>query len=236
MMNQPTITKQQLLDQCPSTQEIISVAFGQCEETARMLLSLVAQAEHAHGAMPLQHPENVMRLSAGMLNALHADEQLPVHLDTKRTRYRAAFATALHDIGKLIVPSDVVNKKGGLNEAERRLLQNHTVGVEGIINGMQIETSLRTYVMDAATGHHERYDGNGYPKMLHSQEIPLIAQITAIADVYDVMTSRLVYKHAMEHGEAIAKIAEESGAAFSPMCVNALQSLSRYANERAAHV
>jgi putative two-component system response regulator len=126
----------------------------------------------------------------------------------------------LHDIGKAGIPDRILNKKGPLTAAERRVIQSHPrLGADTLTEvARQHGTGMAFLQMaiDIARHHHERYDGRGYPDGLSSTSIPLSARFVAIADVYDALRSKRVYKRAMSHLEAVRTITDESPGQFDP--------------------
>lgn len=135
-----------------------------------------------------------------------------------------ATASALHDIGKVAVPDAILLKPGKLNERERSIMKRHAqVGadcLEAIIRE-QGKDEFLSMARDIALCHHERADGNGYPRGLRWEEIPLSARIVSLADVYDALRSDRVYKKAMSHDEASRIIVEGAGTQFHPLVVDA---------------
>ena len=120
------------------------------------------------------------------------------------------FAALLHDIGKIGVPDDVINKRGALTEKEFDEIKMHTV------YGGQILSSIKEapYLSVAARSHHERYDGKGYPDGLSGEFIPEIARIIAVADAYDAMTSSRIYRDALSAQEVKNEIISGIGTQF----------------------
>ncbi len=118
----------------------------------------------------------------------------------------------LHDVGKLIVPAEVLNKPGRLDEAEWAVVHQHpAAGVE-----MLAGVSFPWDVLPMIRGHHERWDGHGYPDRLAGEDIPLAARILCIADVYDALTTERSYKRAFSHLEAMEIMRREAGKQFDP--------------------
>lgn len=119
-------------------------------------------------------------------------------------------AAVLHDVGKISVCDAILNKPGKLTEDEFKAMQRHTVDGEKML--MRIphfeNEPLFEYASDIARHHHERYDGRGYPDGLKGDEISMSAQIVALADVYDALVSKRVYKPAFGHDEAVRMIEE----------------------------
>lgn len=125
-----------------------------------------------------------------------------------------AFLAAMHDVGKIGTPDDILNKEGPLTDWEWGIMQEHTK------NGAYI---LSTYpnpmAREIALYHHERWDGKGYPYNLEGTMIPLTARIVTIADVYDALRMKRSYKNAFDHRTAVDKIVEWSGTHFDPALV-----------------
>ncbi len=130
----------------------------------------------------------------------------------------------LHDIGKVGIPDNVLLKPGALTEAEFAVMKQHTlIGGETLNAALQARPEAQYLKMarDIALSHHEKFDGTGYPLGLKSDEIPLCGRIVALADVYDALTTKRVYKNAFTHEKARAIILEGSGRHFDPAIVDA---------------
>ena len=130
----------------------------------------------------------------------------------------------LHDVGKISIPDNVLNKPGKLDDAEYEIMKSHTVYgreiIEKVINTVNGENYLKE-ARNMAAYHHERWDGKGYPEKLHGQVIPLAARIMAVADVFDALTSPRVYKPAFSIEKALEIINDGSGKMFDPKVVEA---------------
>jgi len=125
----------------------------------------------------------------------------------------------LHDIGKVGIPDHVLLKPGKLNPEEMAIMRTHTqLGAHTLDASLQRFPGARFLEMarDIAATHHEKFDGTGYPAGLRADQIPLCGRIVALADVYDALTSKRVYKRAMPHEQARDIIFKESGAHFDP--------------------
>jgi putative two-component system response regulator len=130
----------------------------------------------------------------------------------------------LHDIGKVGIPDSVLLKPGRLNDREFDIMKMHALlGAETLDAALRKYPGAKYLVMarDIAVGHHERYDGTGYPNHLAGDLTPLCARIVALADVYDALTSKRVYKQAFSHDIARSMILQESGTHFDPRVVQA---------------
>ncbi len=136
-------------------------------------------------------------------------------------------AVPLHDIGKVAIPDRILQKPGALNKAEVAAMQTHTtIGAKTIRHvrdqiSAQSQPGFLALAEEIAQGHHEWYDGSGYPCNVVGDDIPLAARIAALADVYDAITTKRVYKDAMSHQEAVTIITDASGTQFDPDVVNA---------------
>lgn len=124
---------------------------------------------------------------------------------------------ALHDIGKIGIAEEILNKPGKLTDIEFEIIKAHPEKGFMILDG----SSLFNEVKDGVLYHHERYDGKGYPKGLSGELIPLAARILAVADTFDAMTSQRSYRKAMEKEVAINIIKSESTKQFDPLVVEA---------------
>ncbi|MGD9645810.1 MAG: HD domain-containing phosphohydrolase [Pirellulales bacterium] len=132
----------------------------------------------------------------------------------------------LHDIGKVGIPDSVLLKPGPLTPEEFEIMKQHTtIGGETLqaVTLAHPEARYLSMARDIAFTHHERWDGTGYPFGLRGREIPLCGRLTALADVYDALTSRRVYKAKMGHSEARQIIFEGAGSHFDPDIVEAFR-------------
>ncbi len=133
-------------------------------------------------------------------------------------------ASALHDIGKISIPEEILNKPGKLTKEEFAVIKTHTtVGAE-ILEQMTFgqDKPLFCYAMEICRWHHERWDGHGYPDGLRGEQIPIAAQVVALADVYDALTSERCYKKAFDHNTAISMILGGECGAFNPLLLECL--------------
>jgi putative two-component system response regulator len=131
---------------------------------------------------------------------------------------------ALHDVGKIAIPDRILLKPGRLDPEEYEIMKTHTTRGKEIIEELgDINVSLYLkHCEDICSGHHERWDGKGYPNGLKGDEIPLVARLAALADVYDALVSARVYKAAMPYSESVKIIQEGRGTQFDPIMTDAL--------------
>lgn len=130
-------------------------------------------------------------------------------------------AAQMHDIGKLGVHDDILNKKSGLSQGEWDIVRKHPEVGEEILKPVFLDTKMLSVIRS----HHERYDGTGYPDGLKADQISIFAQIVSVADAYDAMASSRSYHAALAKEEALEKIKSGSGTQFSPVVVQALVKL-----------
>ncbi len=172
------------------------------------------------------------------LHVLHIStltELLLKHLVQKTDRYHLkksdialiGTASALHDIGKISIPDEILNKPGRLTAEEFEVMKGHSVIGASMLAELpfyQKEPLVKT-AYEICRWHHERYDGGGYPDHLKGEEIPISAQIVALADVYDALTSERCYKKAFSHDVALQMILDGQCGAFSPLLLECLSEL-----------
>lgn len=186
--------------------------FDETDSYAEYLLDL-AKAVTLHDRLTRGHSERVRAYSS-----LIAEE---MGISTE-DREKLHWASLLHDVGKLDVPSEILNKVGKPNEEEWEILKSHPAAAVAYLE------PLRPWLGDwlkAADEHHLRWDGNGYPTKAGGTDISLAGRIVAVADAYDVMTSTRSYKKAMSAADARAEVARCSGSQFDPVVTRAFLNL-----------
>lgn len=165
--------------------------------------------------------------------ALHSERMAAIALDIAREmglpepqRDVLLLGGKLHDIGKVGVPDAVLLKPGELSPEEWERMRAHPE------IGLKILSPMLPFlgpIEDIVLHHHERWDGEGYPKGLRGEEIPLLARIAAVADAYEAMTADRPYRRGMEPGEALGILLEEAGKQFDPLVVEAFVRALRHA-------
>jgi len=138
----------------------------------------------------------------------------------------------LHDVGKIVIPPDVLNKPGKLDDFEWEQMKSHTTAGVEMLKDIEFPWDVRPMV----ESHHERWDGNGYPHCLKGEEIPLIARILTVADVYDALTSMRSYKRALTHQETMAILRRDVGTMFDPQVFAWFEEVAGNWPERIAHL
>ncbi len=134
-------------------------------------------------------------------------------------------ASILHDVGKIAIPDNILQKPGRLTKEEFEIMKGHTVKGCEILEKIPdiIDNDIYHYSYDIARHHHERWDGRGYPDGLKGDEITIWAQVVAVADVYDALTSPRVYKTAFSHEKAVDMIYNGECGMFNPKVLEAFR-------------
>ena len=137
-------------------------------------------------------------------------------------------ASFLHDIGKIRIPEEILNKPGRLTDEEFKIMKTHSELGAAIIKDMDFpqDHPLGHTAWEICRWHHERWDGEGYPDGLKGEEIPISAHVVSIVDVYDALTSERCYKKAFEHDTAIQMILDGQCGQFNPILLKCLKELS----------
>jgi putative two-component system response regulator len=135
----------------------------------------------------------------------------------------------LHDIGKVGIPDRILLKPGRFDPAEFEIMKTHTTlgrdAIQAAENSLGLQVEFLSIAKEIAYGHQEKWDGSGYPEGLRGESIPVSARLMAVADVYDALISRRVYKNSMPHDKAISIIQEGRGSHFDPDMVDAFLSI-----------
>jgi HD-GYP domain-containing protein (c-di-GMP phosphodiesterase class II) len=171
------------------------------------LLGDVVEADDGYTG---EHSRDVVALTLAVADELGLAE---------RDRRDAEFAALLHDVGKIRIPNEIINKPGPLTPEEFEVVKRHTIEGERLLHRVG---GLLGEIGKIIRSCHERYDGTGYPDGLSGEQIPLVARIVACCDAYNAMTSDRSYRKAMLRDEAVAELHRGSGSQFDPIVVEAL--------------
>lgn len=184
------------------------------EEHYRQTLQALINAIEAKDAYTMGHTARVSRYSVGIARAMgFAEEKVA----------RIKMAADLHDIGKIGVKEGIINKAGKLTDTEFSSIKDHVEMGEKILRPI---TSLHD-LLPAIRGHHEKWDGSGYPDGLRGEECPIEGRILAIADAFDAMTSQRPYNKPLTFEQALERVKEAAGSHFDPSLVGALEQFLR---------
>lgn len=190
--------------------------------TLRALASLAETRDNETGAH-IQRTQNYVRVLAEKL------AQSPAYANVldPLTIQKYMRASPLHDVGKVGIPDAILKKPGKLNAAEWEVMKTHSkLGADALWRALKDEEDLQSFdflyiAMDIAHYHHEKWDGSGYPEGLKGSAIPLAARLMALADVFDAMVSRRIYKDPIDINETRRHILANSGSHFDPSVVDA---------------
>ncbi|EAX46325.1 metal dependent phosphohydrolase [Thermosinus carboxydivorans Nor1] len=136
---------------------------------------------------------------------------------TARELDKLAVAAILHDIGKIGIPENILNKPGRLTEEEYAIIKRHTIIGYNILKNIHLPEDIARNILY----HHEWYDGNGYPAGLQGEQIPLASRIICVADVYEALTADRVYRPRLDIRQALQFMQQEKGRMFDPVVLDA---------------
>ena len=164
-----------------------------------------------------QHILRIRILTRYLLHMLK-DEGYPLELSSDEIQLISE-AAVMHDIGKITIPNEILNKPGRLTKEEFEIVKQHTVEGCEVAKKLKFVRSSEymKYCFDICRHHHERFDGNGYPDGLKENEISIWAQVVSLADVYDALTNERVYKKAYTHEKALEMIKNGECGVFNPL-------------------
>jgi putative nucleotidyltransferase with HDIG domain len=173
------------------------------EQRFEHLVGSYAQNIESKDAYTLGHCRRVADLACSIATDYGFDQP---------TMFWFRVGALLHDVGKVVVPSDILNKAGSLSPEERAIMERHPVAGVELLHDVEFPWD----VIPMIRGHHERWDGHGYPDGLAGEDIPLPARILCVADVFDALTSQRPYRHAFAARDAIQLMQADSGRHFDP--------------------
>jgi putative two-component system response regulator len=208
-----------------------SVSLQQFKELLRTRDAVIfglAKLTESHDAETGYHLERIAVYSTRLASAIRFNPRYFGQITSSFIRL-IGISSALHDIGKVGVRDAILLKPGKLEQQEWPKMQSHVaIGVRCVrqIESRLGKSSFLKMASEIILGHHERWDGLGYPRGLAGEEIPLAARIVAIADVYDALSSNRVYRDAIPHEECVEMIREGAGRQFDPALVDVFLTLA----------
>jgi response regulator RpfG family c-di-GMP phosphodiesterase len=202
--------EEQLLMYARDLRHLLEIERGQrslVQQAYKETVSALASALESKDTGTRAHSQRVQRYATELAHAVD-----PTLIDDPSTEY----GFLLHDVGKIGIPDNVLLKPEPLTDAERRLMETHTVLGEQVLGGVAF---LQGAGLRVVRSHHERWDGKGYPDALEGTDIPLGARVFAVADALDAMTSNRPYRKARSWKDAGNEIIAQSGLQFDPVVV-----------------
>jgi response regulator RpfG family c-di-GMP phosphodiesterase len=198
--------------------------FGQLRKAQEATVVALADLAEFRDSGTGGHVRRVQMLSSGLAQRLHERGAYPDEV-TPQLLEMIGLASILHDVGKVATPDHILLKPGIHTPEERAEMQQHAAVGKTILEraaNMVDGVSYLTYGAEIAGGHHEHWDGNGYPNQLKERDIPIAARIVAVVDVFDSLLHERPYKEPWPHTEAVAYIKDRAGKQFDPEVVAAL--------------
>ena len=207
---------------------IVSNQIYEREKSSKLMINILSHiVEFRNGESGL-HVLHIQTITEMLLRQLVQKENNRYALSKEQIRMITT-ASALHDIGKISIPDEILNKPGRLTAEEFAVIKGHSMAGANMLSELpldQKEEPLVNTAYEICRWHHERYDGGGYPDGLKGEEIPVSAQVVALADVYDALTSERCYKDAYSHEKAIEMILAGQCGAFNPLMLECLLDIS----------
>ena len=227
-----------LIENLSQTNILLQHAQKTIEAQKIMLISLVCSLVEEHNRETSVHLQNIRQITSYVTEeCLRLDLVKTAPYQVEQYLKDIAYTSILHDIGKVRIPRELIEKTDNLSANEFSRVQGHTAAgaayIKKIINVFQNDPSFSQYIdflmipYTICLYHHERWDGNGYPKGLSKSEIPLPARIVAISDAYDAMRATRSYNIPLSHNEAVDEIRRCSGTQFDPVLAKVFLNIAR---------
>ena len=220
---------QNTLDLYMNQKHLINVVYDQVyekEENNNIMIQIMSNILGSRNSESREHILHIKIATEMMLRQLvKVTDAYPL---TEADIALITTASSLHDIGKIRIPEEILNKPGRLTDEEFQIMKTHSELGAAIIKDMDFPQDHRLVhtAWEICRWHHERWDGKGYPDGLKGEEIPICAQVVSIVDVYDALTSERCYKKAFDHDTAIQMILDGQCGQFNPILLKCLKELS----------
>lgn len=201
---------------------MVSDQMHEKEKNNQMMVEVLSQiVEFRNGESGL-HVVRINTLTRLLLERLV--ENTDAYNLTPDDCYLISTASAFHDIGKVGIDESILNKPGKLTEEEFETMKKHTLIGASMLDKLEHykDEKMIKIAYQICRWHHERYDGKGYPDGLTGEQIPIAAQVVSVADVYDALVSKRVYKDAYSHEQAMKMILNGECGAFNPLLMEVL--------------
>lgn len=208
-------------------EQLVIEQFYENENNNKLMIAILSHIVEFRNGESGAHVLHVNQITELLLKRLilHTD-QYPL---SQSDITLISMASSLHDIGKIAISEEILNKPGRLTDAEFEIIKTHTaIGADMLLSlpADQQSVPLVRMAFEICRWHHERYDGKGYPDGLKGDDIPIAAQTVALADVYDALTSERCYKKAYSHEDALNMILDGQCGSFNPILLQCLQEIT----------
>ena len=203
---------------------LIADHFYRRERNTDILAAILGYAVESRSGERGTHMTNVSRITGLLLHRLlERTDRCPIGPEDIET---VCIASSLHDIGKLLIPVDILTKPTALTPGEFDIVKQHTWLGAKIIADLPIyqNETLIKYALEICRWHHERWDGSGYPDGRKGDDIPIAAQVVALADAYDGLVGKRDKREALSQEEAVAALTAGKHGAFNPLLLESLRS------------
>ena len=206
---------------------LLSRQYYEREKANSILLDIMGGVMDMHNGGSGAHAWHVRAITDILIERLIA--KTDKYNITRKDRSNITTASMLHDIGKLAIPDNVLNKPQGLTSEEFEIMKTHTVKGADMLAGLDACDAYPRFFRTACEicrWHHERWDGGGYPDGLKGDQIPISAQVVSLADTYDALTSERVYKSVLPHERAVEMILRGECGEFNPLLIECFEESS----------
>jgi len=202
--------------------ELVTDKIYEKTRNSDMLISILSHIVEFRNGESGQHVLHIKKITDILLRALL--KRTSEYNLSEEDIGMIATASSMHDIGKITIPDEILNKPGKLTKEEFDIMKQHSMNGAQMLDAIQFfkNEPLMKYAYDICRWHHERWDGRGYPDGLKENEIPISAQVVSIADVYDALTSERCYKPPFSHEKALEMIRNNECGVFNPLLLECL--------------
>ena len=206
---------------------LISEQIKEKEKSNNMMIAILSHIVEFRNGESGAHVVHIRLLTEKLLECLV--RKTDRYQLTATDRELITTASALHDIGKIAIDSNILNKPGKFTDEEYEIMKTHTVIGAQILDKLEMyrKEPLVKIACQICRYHHERYDGKGYPEGLKGDDIPIAAQVVSVADVYDALVSKRVYKDSFSSEKAVEMIFNGECGAFNPVLLECLQEIAK---------
>ena len=206
--------------------ELVTDKIYERTRNSDMLISILSHIVEFRNGESGMHVLHIKKITDILLRALL--KRTKEYNFTEEDIGTIATASSMHDIGKITIPDEILNKPGKLTQDEFEIMKQHSMNGAKMLDSIRFfkNEPLMKYAYDICRWHHERWDGRGYPDGLKGNDIPISAQVVSIADVYDALTSKRCYKKAYSHEKALEMIHNNECGVFNPLLLECLNDVA----------